>query len=63
MLVCAKVLGTHKHTGCLYQFGQLLHCLTIPELVVATIEIVVVEAVEGLLVVVVERLVDEVELG
>ena len=59
----AKVFGTHEHTGCLHELGQLLHCLTIPELVVATIVIIVVKAVEGLLVVVVERLVNEVELG
>ena len=42
---------------------HLLHCLLIPELVVAAIEVVVVEAVEVILVVVPQLLVDEVELN
>src|SRR5574344_1566446 len=57
-----EVFGTYEHTCCLCELRHLFHCLLIPELVVATIEIVVVEAVEIILVVVPELLVDEVEL-
>ena len=38
----AEVLSANEHTCGLYQLGQLLHSLTIPELIVATIIIVVV---------------------
>ena len=46
----AEVFGTHEHTGGFHKAWEFLHCLTIPEVVVATIEVVVVEAVEGFLI-------------
>ena len=45
------------------ELGHLLHSLLIPELVVTTIEVVVVETVEIILVIVPQLLVDEVELN
>ena len=50
----AEVFSTYQHACRLHQLRQFLHCLTIPELVVAMIVVVVVEAVERLLIVVVE---------
>ena len=58
----AEVLGTDKHAGGLCQAWQFLHGLLIPVLVVATVEIVVVEAVEGILVLIPESLIDKVVL-
>ena len=58
-----EVFGTYKHACCLGELGHLLHCLLIPELVVTTIEVVVVETVEIILVIVPQLLVDEVELN
>ena len=58
-----QVLGTYEHTGGLGEFGQFLHGLAVPELVVATVIVVVVEFVEDELITVVETLVDEVELN
>ena len=55
-----EVFGTYQHTGSLHQLRQLLHRLTIPILVVTTIEVVVVKAVERSLVIIIERLEDEV---
>ena len=45
-----EVFGTNEHSCCLCQSRQFLHCLIVPELVVATIEIVVVQSVEEILV-------------
>ena len=58
----AEVLGTYQHPRSLCEQRQLLHRLAIPEVVVAAVEVVVVETVEGKLVAVVERLIDIVEL-
>ena len=58
----AEIFGADEHTGGLCQFGQFLHSLRVPELVVTTVEVVVVETVEDELVVVPQCLIDEVVL-
>ena len=58
----SKILSTHQHSCRLHQKRQFLHCLTIPELVVATVVIVVVQFVEQELVTIEKRLIDEIEL-
>ncbi len=57
-----EVFRTNQHAGSLYQLGQLAHGFPIPELVVATIEIVVIQLVECVFVYVVKTLVDIIEL-
>ena len=49
-----EILGTDEHAGGLCELGQLLHRLSIPELVVATVEVVVVELVEVILLILAE---------
>ena len=58
-----QILGTYEHTCGIDQARQLLHSLEIPELVVAAIEVVVIQTVEYSLVAVVQAFVDEVELN
>ena len=58
----AQVFRAYQHACGLHQSRQLAHGLPIPELVVAAIEIVIVKAVEGLFVAVVQALVDEIVL-
>ena len=52
----AEIFGTAEHTGGTHQFRQLLHGFLIPELVVAVVEILVIEGVEGALLVLRELL-------
>ena len=52
-----QVFGTNKHTGGLCQLRQFLHRLGIPELVVSTIEVVIVESIEVGLLPVIELLI------
>ena len=53
----AEVFSTDEHSGGLCQLRQFLHRLRVPELVVAMIEVVVVETVEAILLTVVELVV------
>ena len=57
-----KVFSTHKHARCLHKLRQFLHGLTIPELVIATIIVVIIYAVEDCLIAVIECFIREVEL-
>jgi len=57
-----EVFGTHEHTGSSRQGWQFLHGLIVPELVVAAIEIVIIQTVESLFVVPAQRLIQEIIL-
>ena len=52
-----QVFCTNEHTGGLRQLGQFLHRLRVPELVVAMIEVVIVETVEAVLLTIVQLVV------
>ena len=48
----AQVFSADEHTGSLHKTRQFLHGLPIPEMIVPTIEIIIIEAVEGIFIVV-----------
>ena len=52
-----QVFRTAEHAGSLCQTRQLLHGLLVPELIVTTVEVVVVQAVEVILLAIVQSLV------
>ena len=52
-----QVFCTDEHTGGLRQLGQFLHRLRVPELVVAMIEVVIVETVEAVLLTIIQLVV------
>ena len=54
-----EVFGAYQHACGFYQLGQLFHRLVVPELVVATIIVVVVKAIEHGLVLIPKSFVDE----
>src|SRR5574344_3063199 len=58
----AQVFATNHHTGGLRKKRQFFHRLVIPELVMAAIEIVVIQSVEVILLAVIERLEHKIEL-
>ena len=58
----SQILAAYQHTRCLCQHRKFLHRLAIPELIVAAVEIVVIQSVEGIFLVPYKRLVHKVEL-
>jgi hypothetical protein len=51
----AKVFGADEHLSGFYQLRQFLHCLTLPEVIVALIEIIIIETIEDATLTVVEQ--------
>jgi hypothetical protein len=56
----AEVFGADEHLSGFYQLRQFLHCLTLPEVIVALIEIIIIETIEDATLIVAQQgLIDE----
>ena len=58
-----QIFCANQHSCSIDKLRKLSHCLAIPEMVIASVEVIVVELIEDLLVAIVETLIDKVELN